>query len=130
MRVALLAIVVLLALAVGVLHLALNFVLFGGDFSKEPRLWGLGLPLAQLFLANCIAYLVLAVLFVAVSRGRPAFRVGVDLLLILVTVATLIGWNSIRRPNPRGLGTWALVLEIALIVFAVVHALTLRKRRA
>ncbi|HLQ31842.1 MAG TPA: hypothetical protein VK457_04080 [Chloroflexota bacterium] len=143
------ALVSLLALGVGSLHFALDFVLFRGNFFGFPppppgaprpapppgpppsaiaQLIGSRLP--QLFLANLIVYLVLAILFVAVSRARLAVRVVVDVLIALVTIATLVGWNGIGRPNPMGLGTWAVSMEIALIVFALLHLVSLYRRPA
>ena len=83
------ALVALLALAVGALHFALDFVLFRGNFfglpappAGAPRpspppgpppgfiatLIGPRLP--QLFLANFILYVLLAIAFLAVSRAR------------------------------------------------------------
>jgi hypothetical protein len=140
MRTAVSALVALLALAVGALHFALDFVLFRGNFSGLPQpppgpppgfiatLIGPRLP--QLFLANFIVFVVLVIAFVAASRARTAVRAAVDVLILLATVATLVGWNGIRRPNPMGLGSWAVALEIALIVFALVHLATLRSKSA
>ncbi|MHB8618732.1 MAG: hypothetical protein ACYDAG_04035 [Chloroflexota bacterium] len=144
MKTMLSGLVALLALAVGGLHLALNFVVFHGHIFSSPggparprRPGGPagpgipgGLSLPQLFLANFIVYVVLAIVFVAVSRGNRLVRAGVDVLLILVTVATLVGWNRFRRPNPHGLGMSAVILEIALIVLEVIHALTLGRKAA
>jgi hypothetical protein len=138
MRSVLAALIALLSVAVGVLHVALVWVLFRGNFAGPqggpppgaPRLpvWPGILPLPQLFLANFIVYLVLAIAFLAATRARPAIRLAVDLLLLLTTVATLVGWNNIRRPNPRGLGTWAVAMEAALVVLLVVHGLMIRRR--
>jgi hypothetical protein len=139
MRTILSAVIVLLALAVGALHLALDFVLFKGNFAGSqaspppgaPPLpaWPGIAPLPQLFLANFVGYLVLAIIFLAVMRRRAAVRTVVNALLILMTVATLVGWNNIHRPNPNGLGTWAIALELALIAALIVHAITLTRKR-
>lgn len=139
MRALLSGLIVLLALAIGVLHFALIYVLFrgrifgsfGGPPPGSPGLpfWPGVLPLPQLFLLNLIAFVLLAALFLVALRGRLIVRYLVDLLLVVVSLATLAGWNNIRRPNPRGLGTWAVSMEIAQIVLAIVHAATLRQRR-
>jgi hypothetical protein len=144
MRTVLAGLVTLLALAVGILHFALDFVLFGGRFVSSgpppgapPR--GGGPPpgslasiiaphLPELFVANLVVFVVLAIVFLAASRARPSVRVAVDLLLALAAVATLVGWNGIGRPNPRGLGRWAVTLEFALIAAALVHALIVSRR--
>ena len=139
MRALLSTIVVLLALAVGVLHLALIWVLFRGNvfgpFGGPPPgapglpFWPGVLPLPQLFLLNMVLYLVLVLAFLLALRSGRTATVVVDVLFVLATLATLAGWNNIRRPNPQGLGTWAVTLEIALIVFALFHALTTQRRR-
>ena len=138
MRIILSILLVLLALAIGVLHFALDFVLFRGNiFVKLPPPPGggggpglpLGLDLPQLFLANLILFVILALLVIAVARAKTGVRIGIDLLLIVAALVTLYGWNNFRRPNPQGLGTWAVSMEIALIVCAVLHAATLRRAR-
>ncbi|MFI5268212.1 MAG: hypothetical protein ACHQ7M_12630 [Chloroflexota bacterium] len=142
MRVMLSGLVVLLALAIGILHFALDFVLFRGRFISSgpppgapvpgPAPGGLasliGPRLPQLFVANLVLFVVLAVAFLAVSRARPSVRTAIDFLLVLAAVATLVGWNGIGRPNPRGLGRWAVTLEFALIAAALVHALIVSRR--
>lgn len=149
MRIVLSGLIALLTLAIGILHLALDFVLFGGRFvgggppagapprppSGNPppgpppglgRLIGPHLP--ELFVANLVVFVILAIVFVAVSRARPPVRLIVDGLLILAAAATLVGWNGIGRPNPRGLGRWAITLEFALIAAALVHAAIVSRR--
>ncbi|HEY8692502.1 MAG TPA: hypothetical protein VIR57_07145 [Chloroflexota bacterium] len=146
MRIVLAALVALLTLAVGILHFALDFVLFGGRFvSTGPppgapagnpppgpspgsiaKLIGPRLP--ELFVANLVVFVVLAIVFLAASRARPRVRMLVDVLIVLATVATLAGWNGIGRPNPRGLGRWAVTIEFALIAAALVHALIVSRR--
>ena len=145
MKAALTAVVVLLALAIGVLHLALDFVLFRGNVlgqlgpppgAPPPRpgaglpTFLLGLQLNQMFFANLVVFVVLAIAVLAFSRARPLLPACVDVLLILATLYTLYGWNSLRRPNPMGLGRIALGLEIALIVAAAVHLVVVRRRPA
>lgn len=150
MRIALSGLIALLALAIGILHFALDFVLFGGRFigraapaprpaasapSPSPppgpppgigRLIGPHLP--ELFVANLFLFVMLAIIFLLVSRGRPTTRAVVDVLLVLAAVATLVGWYGIGRPNPRGLGQWAVTLEFALIAAALVHSVIVARR--
>jgi len=142
MRTILSGIIVLLALGIGILHFALDFVLFrgnilgsfgpppGGAPSGAPAMpaWPGVIPLNRLFLASLVLFLLLAILFLAFSRGPAVLRGGIDVLLIAAGAATLIGWNNIRRPNPMGLATWAVAMEIAIVVFAAVHMLTLQRR--
>ncbi|MGH2365533.1 MAG: hypothetical protein ACRDHX_12895 [Chloroflexota bacterium] len=136
------AIVALLALAMGAVHLALDFVLFHGHIFTAPapppglRRAGpppgsrptplpvpfIGHSLPQLFLANFVAAVVLVVLFLLALRLAYGYRLTVDILLVAFSAATLIGWNNLHGPNPQGLGHVAVGLEITLIVFAVIHA--------
>jgi hypothetical protein len=88
----------------------------------------LGLQLNQVFLANLIVFAVLAIAMLAVIRARPALPAAVDVLLIVAALYTLYGWNNLRRPNPQGLGTIAVTLELVLIVLAVVHIVVLVSR--
>lgn len=128
MKVVLSVVMALLALAIGILHFSLDFVLFRGRFFGGGRPGGPGGlqgSLPQLFVANLILFAVLAILLLSLSRARTALRAGVDVLILAAALATLVGWNSIHRPNPRGLGAIAASLEIALIVLTLVHILTL-----
>ncbi|HVA23143.1 MAG TPA: hypothetical protein VMW62_02005 [Chloroflexota bacterium] len=145
MRTVLAALIALLALAIGILHFALDFVLFGGRFVSSgpppggPRRAPAGPPpggiasivgphLPELFVANMVVFVVLAIVFLAFSRSRPPVRTAIDFLIVLVTVVTLACWYGIGRPNPRGLGRWAVTLEFALIAAALVHALIVSRR--
>ncbi|MFI5269610.1 MAG: hypothetical protein ACHQ7M_19720 [Chloroflexota bacterium] len=144
MRTLLAALIVILALAIGSLHFALDFVLFRGRFvsggppqGSPPPGGGpppgsvasiIGPHLPELFVANLVTFVVLALVFLAATRARPPLRTAIDFLLILAAAATLIGWNGIGRPNPRGLGRWAVTFEFALIAAAIVHALIVSRR--
>ena len=149
MRHLLAILVALLAIGVGALHFALDFVLFRGNFfgfpspppgasrpspppGPPPSAIGqlIGPRLPPLFLANFIVFLLLAVIRLAVQRARPSIRVALDVLILITTTATLVGWNGIGRPNPQGLGNIAVVLEVALIVLTVADLLVLRRRRS
>jgi hypothetical protein len=140
MRALLSTLIVLLAVAIGALHFWLIFVLFRGNilgpFPRPPQgapglpAWPGILPLPQLFVLNLVMYLVLAAIFLLALRGGIFVQALADLLLILGTLATLWGWNNIRRPNPQGLGTWAVSFELALIALLAIHLVTLRPTRA
>jgi hypothetical protein len=78
--------------------------------------------LQEVMILNFVAFVGLAVLFVVGSRLSCRRRVWVDALLVLVSSATLYAWNAMGRSNPYGTGTLALVVEVALIVFSIVHA--------
>jgi hypothetical protein len=131
-----------LALAAGVIHLLLVYVLFG---SAPPPAAGAPAPsgpppgaspnplfmyLPYLFVLNFLGFSLLTGLFLLVRRASLGVRLAVDALLGLMTVATLWGWNSMGRPNPHGLGTVALVVEVALLVALLAHVFALRRQRA
>lgn len=136
--------IVVLALADGVLHLMLDVVLFRGNFFGPlgpppgappggPRPPGppipLPLPLNQLFFLNFVGYVVLAVLFWLAPRWFGARRWWVDVVLILYTLASIVGWLDLGGPNPMGLGYLSKVIEVALIVALALHLRrTLRPR--
>src|SRR5438094_740291 len=114
--------VVILAVADGLLHLALEFVLFRGNvFGPLPFPSPFPLPLNQLFALNFVGYLVLAIAFWYAPRflGRRRWIVGV--VLMVYTVLSIVGWVQIGMPNPRGLGYISKALEVALIVALAVH---------
>ena len=115
-------IIVLLALIDGVLHLWLNIALFRGNFfgplgfpSPFP------LPLNQLFTLNFIGYVVLAILFWFSPRLLGARQWLIDVLLIVLSVLSFIGWIQIGAPNPMGLGYLSKAIEATLIIALVVH---------
>ena len=79
--------IVILAVADGVLHLALNWVLFGGNlFGPLPFQSPTPLPLNQLFTLNFIGYLALAGAFWSGTRflGRRAW--AIDGALVIYTM--------------------------------------------
>ncbi|MBV8086548.1 MAG: hypothetical protein JO247_17220 [Chloroflexi bacterium] len=149
MRIAVAAAVALLALAVGILHFALDFVLFRGNVlgqlgpppgaaprpspppgAPRPPALPFGLQLNQAFLVNLIVFVVLAILVLLAIKAGSRIMAGVDVLIVLATLGTLYGWNGFGRPNPRGLGHWAVGIEIALVILALAHtAICLRAPR-
>jgi hypothetical protein len=141
-------IITILALVDGVVHLLLDYVLFGG------RLWGSAapagappsgaapgagtagmppggggggpsnpfiLPLNELFLLNCLGYVALVAAFWLAPRWLGARRWLVDVALIVYAAASIVGWLEVGRPNPHNLGYRSKGLEIALILGLLAH---------
>jgi len=112
-----------LAIADGVLHLALNFVLFRGNlFGELPFPSPFPLPLNQLFTLNFIGYIVLAILFWFGPQLLGARRWLIDLAMIVYAALSIVGWALVGAPNPNGLGYLSKALEFALIIAAGWHA--------
>src|SRR5438105_13726145 len=111
------ALVTILALGDGALHLALDFVLFRGNLgffrlgepppARPPGSSGpppgaspppqLPLELPELFFLNFLGWVVLVVLF---WLAPAAWRWLVEVAMILYTLAVIGGWWYIGRPNP------------------------------
>ena len=115
--------VIILAIADGLLHLLLDFMFFGSNlFGALPFPSPFPLPLNRLFALNFVGYLVLAGAFWYAPRFLGPKRWGVDVVLTVYTVLSIVGWVQSGRPNPHGLGYLAKALEVALIVALAVHA--------
>ncbi|HYU20015.1 MAG TPA: hypothetical protein VEQ11_15100 [Chloroflexota bacterium] len=114
------AVIGLLALADGILHLSLDILLFRGEFLRNR--------LSQLFLLNAIGYLVLVAAFFLGPRWLGARRWLVDLALIGYAVATFVTWLTYGRPNPLGLGYVSKAIEIMLVVALLAHLLVVARR--
>jgi hypothetical protein len=128
-------IITILALADGVLHFSLDYVLFRGNlfgspFPAGPRPGGAPgpranpfiLPLNELFLLNLIGEVVLVLLFWSSRRWLGERRWVIDLVMIAFVAATFGGWLAFGRPNPMGLGYLSKGIEIALVLALFVHA--------
>src|SRR5580765_5408513 len=90
-----------LAVADGILHLALNFILFNGNLlGPLPFASPLPLPFNVLFTLNFVGYLVLAAAYwFGVRRpGIQAWVVG--LAMAVYSLLSIIGWLQVGRPNP------------------------------
>ena len=127
--------ITLLALADGILHLMLDFVIFRGNLfgrlgpppgAPAPPSGGGGppqflLPLNQMFVLNLVGYVGLLLLFwfVAPRLGNLAWIVHVLFILYVATVFT--AWVKFGAPNPMGLGYLSKAIEILLIVLLVVQ---------
>ena len=130
-------IIVVLALADGVLHLSLDFVLFRGNLfgplgpppgAPPPPPGGgpprLPLPLNQLFVLNFVGYLLLALAFWFGVRQGGVWRWLVDVALIVYVAAVFVAWLSFGRPNPMGLGVASKGIEVVLLLALLVHLWT------
>jgi len=122
-------VIAVLGLLDGLIHLSLVFLFRRPGVPISPFSYGSGR-----FIANFLAYAVLVIAFLAVqNRGLVAARL-VDVLLILLPLATLLAWvsfglNSGNFPNPFGfLGYLSKLIEIVLIVLAGTHLMELGRR--
>lgn len=137
-------IITVLGLADGLLHFMLDFVLFQGTFIGSPAPPGPppGAPsgpapaapppgppsnpllthLNELFVLNAIGYVVLIIVFWLGQRWFGAWSWIVDLVLVVYTAASILGWLYVGAPNPNGLGYLSKIIEIVLIVALLVHA--------
>ncbi len=137
-------VIAILALADGVLHFSLDFVLFRGNFfgtgrpagpppgapgrtGPAPRAGGnpFILPLNELFLLNFLGEVVLVGLFWFGDRWLGRKRWLIDVAMIAFAAATFIGWWMIGRPNPMGLGYLSKSIEVVLIVSLIAHMWTI-----
>ncbi len=125
-----------LALIDGVLHLSLDVVLFRGNFFGRPGPppgagnnpsgpppgtppgppIPLPLPLNQLFVVNCIGYVVLVVVFWLLYRRLHGWRWWMNVPLIVYVAAVFLGWVDFGMPNPLGLGYLSKAIEIVLMI--------------
>lgn len=127
------AVIAILALADGAIHLSLDFLIFHGNFfTAVPRpapphgaqagpLVPLPLPLNELFLLNFIGYVVLAALILTAPRWLGAWHWLMDVVLVLYVAVVFLGWLDMGRPNPMGLGYTSKGIELVLVVALVAH---------
>ena len=136
-------IIVVLALADGILHMALDFILFGGrngppagprpalpPGSPPPgaRPFALPVPLNVLFLLNFIGEVILVLLFWFGPRWLGKRRWWVDIVMIIYAAATFVAWVMFGRPNPMGLGLLSKGMEILLIIALLVDIWMIRRQ--
>jgi len=140
--------ITVLALGSGVLHLALDMVLFRGNFGYfrvgepaqgSPPGGGSGpppgaapppqlpLPLNELFLLNFVGWVVLVALFWLAPRTWAWL---IDALMVLYTLAIFGGWAYIGSPNPMNLGYLSKAIEVVLLIALLVHLWNLIKTRS
>lgn len=124
-----------LALADGVLHLSLDFVIFRGNLfgrlgpppgAPAPPPGGGGppqflLPLNQMFVLNLVGYIVLVLLFWFVAPRLGNFAWIVHVLFILYVLTVFIAWLNFGRPNPQGLGYLSKAIEVLLLIMLLVQ---------
>jgi hypothetical protein len=130
-----------LALIDGAIHLSLDIVLFRGNFfgrlgpppGAGPNPQGpppgappgppipLPLPLNQMFLLNCIGYVLLVAVFWLVYRRLRRWPRWADVPLIVYVGAVFLGWVDFGMPNPQGLGYLSKGVEIVLMIALLAH---------
>jgi hypothetical protein len=125
--------ITLLALADGVLHLSLDFVLFRGNVfgrlgpppgAPPPPPGGGGggppplpLPLNQLFALNLIGYAVLVLLLWFVAPRLGTWSWLVDAAFLVYVALVFAGWLRLGAPNPMGfLGYLSKFIELVLVL--------------
>jgi hypothetical protein len=106
-------VIAILALADGVLHLSLDFVLFHGNLFANL--------LSVLFPLNFLGYVVLAAAIWLGPRWLGHRSWLVDAALLVFAAATFIGWLSLGAPNPLGLGYTSKAIEALLMLAVLLH---------
>jgi hypothetical protein len=137
------AVIAILALADGIIHLSLDFILFRGNLigpllpppgaparTGPPRVNPLILPLNQLFVLNLIGAVVLVVLFWFSDRWLGSRRWLMNVALMIYEAAALFAWLDIGRPNPMGLGYLSKGIEIVAIITLVAYTWGIFRQRA
>jgi hypothetical protein len=126
-------VITVLALADGLLHLSLDFILFRGNLfgrlgpppGAPPPGGGdpppLPLPLNQLFVLNLVGYVVLILAFWFGGRWLGRWRWLVDVAFILYVVVVFGAWLQFGRPNPMGLGLLSKAIEVVLVLALLAH---------
>jgi hypothetical protein len=130
-----------LALASGVLHFALDVVLFRSNFGffrlreagpppgPPPGASGpplgtpppqLPLPLPQLFFLNFVGWMVLLALYWLAPRWLGRWSWLVSAAMLVYTILIIAGWAYIGSPNPMNLGYASKVIEVILLVLLAV----------
>jgi hypothetical protein len=99
--------IVILALADGVLHLALDLVLFKGRLFQSS--------LSELFLLNFIGFVALVVVFLLSLRWLTERHWVADVVLIGYAAAAVLAWLYSGSPNPFALGYISKAIEIGLV---------------
>jgi hypothetical protein len=134
--------ITILALADGLLHFSLDFLLFRGNLlgrlgpppgAAPPPSGGGGppqfpLPLNQLFVLNLVGYVVLLLVFWFIAPRLGNWAWVVDAVFILYVAIIFAGWLSIGGPNPQGLGYLSKTLEILLVIALLAHMWSLVAR--
>lgn len=128
-------IMTVLALADGVLHVSLDFVLFRGNLlgrlgpppgAPAPPPGGGGppsflVPLNQAFTLNLLGYVALVLILWFVGPRLGSWQWLVDALIVVYVAIVFIAWLNFGAPNPRGLGYLSKTVEIVLMVVSLVR---------
>jgi hypothetical protein len=139
-------VVSVLALVDGVLHLALDAILFRGNFfgrlgpppGAPPPPSGappgppvpFPLPLNQMFVLNLVGYLILIGLLWLAFRRFAAWRMWVDVLFIIYVVGVFLAWVDFGAPNPQGLGYLSKGIEFLTLLALLAHLWQMSRTRA
>jgi heme A synthase len=130
------AIVSVLALVDGALHVTLDVILFRGNFfgplgpppgAPPPSGARPGppvpfpLPLNQMFVLNLVGYLIMIALLWLAMRRFPAWRRWVDVAFIVYVVVVFLSWVNFGAPNPQGLGYLSKSVEILTVAALLLH---------
>ncbi len=92
-----------------------------GGFKMPQAIPFVSLPLNELFLLNCIGFVVLVLLFWVVWLRFRRWIWAVDIAMIAYTLVAIVGWFRVGKPNPQGWGHLSKGIEIALIVALLAH---------
>ena len=148
------ALITPLTLVDAVLHLRLDYLLFGGSVwgsaspgghlagppagapppgAGGPPPGGGGgnpfpLPLNEMFFLNFLAAIALVAVFWIAWRWLRAWLWLVDGALAAFAAFSIYGWWKVGEPNPQQLGYISKGLEAALILIVAAHAWLLVKR--
>ena len=123
--------ITLLALADGVLHFSLDYILFRGNVfgrlgpppgAPPPPGGGGGppplpLPLNQLFALNLVGYVVLVLVLWFVAPRIGSWRWLVEVAFLVYVALVFAGWLRLGAPNPMGyLGYLSKFIELVLVL--------------
>ncbi len=131
------AVIAILALADGTIHLSLDWILFRGNLFGTPGAPGrpaprtpLFLPTNELFVLNFLGAIVLVALFLLAQRYLGAQRWIMNIVLILYEASTFTAWMIYGRPNPMGLGFLSKGIEIINILILLAFTAVLLRARS
>jgi hypothetical protein len=139
------AIIAVLAVVDGALHLAVDVILFRGNFfgrlgpppgAPPPPAGGSGpppgppipLPLNQMFVANFVGYVVLVVLMWFAFRRLGQWRAWIDIPLLVYTAVVFLAWVEFGGPNPMGLGYLSKRIEVVIVLALLTHIWLLTRK--
>ena len=113
------AAIVVLAIGDGILHFALDFVFFRGNFFRND--------LSIMFLLSFVGYVVLSGAFLLRERLLRDRAWLTNLVLIAYAVGSIVVWVQRGSPNPMGLGYVSKAIEVVLILALLAHWMASRR---